>query len=56
MTVYMKVTRDKFRLPVAVADSVPELARMLGTNADNIHAAISHGRKTFVKVEIEEEE
>lgn len=27
---YMKVTNDKYRLPVAVADSAGELARIVG--------------------------
>jgi hypothetical protein len=30
MTLYLKVTKDKYELPVAVADSKAELADMLG--------------------------
>ena len=58
---YMKVTRDKYELPLAIADSPSELARILGLrNANKISSAISHaireGRKTiYVKVVIDEE-
>lgn len=39
--VYMKVTRDKYELPVAVADSATELARILDVNRKSIISAIS---------------
>lgn len=59
--IYMKVTRDKYELPLAVADSPANLARILGLkNANKINSAISHsiheGRKSvYVKVVIDEE-
>lgn len=30
--VYQRVTYDKYRLPLAQADSIPELAEMIGVN------------------------
>lgn len=61
MHVYMMVTQDKYELPLAIADSSYELARITGTNAISIRSAISHAkdrnskRSKWVKVEIDEE-
>ena len=35
MTLYMKVTRDEYELPVAVAETKAELARMLGVEVED---------------------
>lgn len=57
MIVFMKVTRDKYELPIAIADSIPELAKITGTNENTIKSAISHckngRRKTSVYQAIE---
>ena len=42
MHVYIAVTKDKYELPVAVADTAPELARMLGVETNTIYSCISH--------------
>lgn len=60
-TVYMKVTMDEFELPVAVADSVAELAKMVGVKPNAIYHALSyqekHGRKRcYKRIEITEDE
>ena len=34
---YMAVTADKYELPIAVADSAAELARMLGRAVDTVY-------------------
>ena len=34
--VYMKVTRDEYELPVAVADTVVELAKICGVKVNSI--------------------
>ena len=51
------VTRDRFELPVAIADSIVELAEITNTNARTICSAISHvrsgRRKTSIYQEIE---
>lgn len=52
MKLYMKVTRDKYELPLAVADSKRELAEMLGTSINCVYSAYSHGHKTYKVVEI----
>ena len=58
MTLYMKVTKDEYELPVAVADTKAELARMLGIKRDHVRSAFSHAKKfknpTYVVVEVED--
>lgn len=59
--VYMKVTPDKYQLPLAIADSPAELSRMTGVSRNAISSAISHGKhdslnRSYVKVEWEEED
>ena len=60
MTLYMKVTRDKYELPVAVAETKAELARMLGIKRENVRTAFSHAKKfknpTYVVVEVDDED
>ena len=62
MKVWMRITNDEYQLPVAVADTASQLARMCGTNANAIRSAVSHvrsGRKkfcTYIVVEIDERE
>jgi hypothetical protein len=59
--IYIKVTDDELRLPVAIADSAKELARQVGTTTNTIYASIchaKHGRRKSIYecVEIEEED
>ena len=60
MIVYMKVTRDKYELPVAIADTVGELAKMTGASKETIFSNISHQKRgsirkgSFKKVDIGE--
>ena len=56
MVVWMKVTKDKYELPVAVAESVAELAGIVNKTENNIRSSVSHGYRTYVKVVIEDEE
>lgn len=58
MVVYMEVTKDKFELPVAVADTIAELARITGTRANTISSSMSHARENgwkskYIEVEID---
>ena len=59
MTLYMKVTRDKYELPVAVAETKEELAWMLGIKRDHVRSAFSHAKKfknpTYVVVEVDDD-
>lgn len=47
--VYMAVTKDKYRLPVAVADSPMELARIMGVSYNTVMSVISKWRHGVVK-------
>ena len=58
--IWMKVSRDKYELPLAVAYTQAELARILNTDKNNIASSMSHHRRLgkwtpYRKVEIEEE-
>ena len=60
MNVWIKVSNDKYELPIAVADTAEELAEICGVNVNNIHSSRSHakhrGQKTrYFKVIINEE-
>lgn len=39
--VYLKVSHDKYELPLAVADSVREMAKICGVPENNISSLIS---------------
>lgn len=59
--IWMKVTKDDLSLPLAVADSAGQLARLIGTTHVNVASLENKGRTkgfkhpTIIKVEIEEE-
>ena len=40
--VYIKVTADKYELPIFVADSVKELSQMCGSSVNTILSTMSH--------------
>ena len=44
-TVYMLVTQDKYELPLVVADTVAELARLTGQKRSSVASAITHAKK-----------
>ena len=58
----MQVTRDKYELPVAVADTETELARKVGVKRSSIHGAIANAKRRnqsrciYVRVPVEEVE
>jgi len=59
-TVYMMVTRDKYSLPEAIADSVKDLAQLVDSTSGSILSTISHDKKQgrlpkYIKVEIPED-
>lgn len=55
--VWMLVTRDRFELPIAIAESATELASILGTTKGNITSSLSHQkeRSPYRKVIIPQE-
>lgn len=60
MTLYMEITKDKYELPVAVADTPSELARLRGVALSTISHALSRPNqkrhRKYVKIEVEEDE
>lgn len=58
--VYMEVTKDDLSLPLAIADTAQELARLRGVNALQVLQGASRAHKMrkprWVKVELEEDE
>ncbi len=59
--IYMKVTKDRYSLPVAVADSPKELAALCGVSPNAIYSGFSHEKKgdwksPYVKVEVEDDD
>lgn len=44
--VYMYVTRDKYELPIAVADSEAELAQMLGVSKRTVITEVCRCKKS----------
>lgn len=59
--IYMRVTDDKYELPVAIADTETELARMLGVRRNAVASALSnhkagrHKKTVYRCVEIDDE-
>lgn len=56
---YMKVTKDRFELPLVVADSISELARMCGRDKGNVCRCIRESeekgyRSMYVRVPMED--
>ena len=49
MTFYIAVTQDEYELPVAVAESVSELARMMGTSVNAINSWLSKSKRRHMK-------
>ena len=52
MTVYVKYDRAKPHLPVAIADTKEELAKMVGMSLNTVRSSLSHGVGSFAEVEI----
>lgn len=44
-TVYMMVTHDKYELPLAIADSAEELARIVGATKIAVHSGASRNAR-----------
>ena len=49
MHVYIAVSKDKYELPIAVADTASELARMVGVKENAIIASISRTKAGKIK-------
>ena len=59
--VWMAVSQDELRLPIAIADTAKELAELLGTTENNVKSSTSkskHGvykNSRYIAVRIDEE-
>lgn len=59
-TVIMMVTKDKYRLPIVVADSLEEMSAITGKSRKHISSYVSKwsagkmDNSQFIKVELEE--
>jgi len=56
MNLYIMVSNDKYELPLAVADSVKELAEMTNKTSGTIYSAISHVKSGALKHSIYKKE
>ena len=55
MKLYLKTTTDDLELPIAVAESPGELAKMLGTTKGSVNSCIARHHSGWFKVEVEDE-
>ena len=57
-TLYLKVSHDKYRLPMAVADSKAELIRMTGTDFSYVYACLrnKNENRAYIAVNYTDEE
>jgi predicted DNA-binding protein (UPF0251 family) len=61
MKIYMRVTNDELELPVAIADTQAELARMVGVKSRTVTRALSEARRgvtsysIYKEVEVEDD-
>lgn len=56
MTLYLKVTTDRYQLPVAVADNAKALSKMTGVTLASLYSMLSRNEGGFMKIKIEESE
>ena len=57
MIVYMEVSQDEFELPLAIADTISELARLAHRKKSTLIHAINHSKHSrYIRVVIEEDD
>ena len=61
MLIWMEISRDRFELPLAVADTAYELSKLTGEKVSTIYSCESQARKggwwsKFIRIETEDEE
>ena len=58
--IWMCVTQDRYELPVAIADSASQLARLMRVSENSVSSAVSHyeagrySKSKYIRVEVEE--
>lgn len=54
---WLMVTKDKYQLPLAVADTSVELAKMVGVKPSTIIKSVTHRRKSrYIRIYVDLEE
>ena len=54
---WLMVTKDKYHLPLAVADTSVELAKMVGVKPSTIIKSVTHRRKSrYIRIYVDLEE
>ena len=54
--IYMEITTDEYELPLAVADTIDELARIVHRKPSTLNYSINHSKHgRYIRVEIEDE-
>lgn len=48
--IYVAYTHDEYELPVAVADTAAELAKMVGVTSDSMYSMLSRKEGYYCKV------
>ena len=58
MTLYIKVTKDRYELPVAVADTKSDLARLLGVDPSTVTCGLKRKveKPVYLEVEVDDNE
>ena len=56
MTLFMKVTRDRYELPLAVARTQAELARIVGVDESAVSKGLRNENSAYKKVEVDDED
>lgn len=51
----MYVTKDKYELPIAVAESKRELAKMLGRPVNSVQSCFSKHYPEYIDLEVEDD-
>ena len=55
MKLFLAVSKDEFKLPLIVADSLKELSEFTGASVNTIASSISKGYGVYERVIIEDE-
>lgn len=54
--IYMEITTDEYELPLAVADTIDELARIVHRKPSTLNRSINHAKHgRYIRVVIEED-
>lgn len=55
MKLFLRVTLDKYELPIAVAESKKELAQILGLTRQTVLTYYARNQRGFIEVDVEDD-